>query len=180
MFVAQVRPNLELRPLEERHAAAVFRLVNRDRDDLREWLPWVDVTRSEDDTQAFIRSALERFASKGEIAAGIWYQGTFAGGLGVHPLARLYRTMEIGYWLGREFRGLGIITDCCRTVVRHVLVELEQNRVEIHCATGNTKSRAIPARLGFTHEGTLRQAQCLHGRYHDLELYSLLRSELRV
>ncbi len=50
MFHARLRPHLELRLLEERHAAEVFALVNRERAELREWLPWVDATHDEDDT----------------------------------------------------------------------------------------------------------------------------------
>jgi len=33
--------------------------------------------------------------------------------------------------------------------------------------------------LGFTHEATLREAELLHGKYHDLEVWSMLRRELR-
>jgi ribosomal-protein-serine acetyltransferase len=81
----------------------------------------------------------------------------------------LHRRAEIGYWLGREFQGHGMVTDACRAVTRHALVELGLNRVEIRCATGNAKSKAIPLRLGFTLEGVLRQA--------ELEVYSMLRSD---
>jgi ribosomal-protein-serine acetyltransferase len=49
--------------------------------------------------------------------------------------------------------------------------------MEIHCATGNTRSSAVPKRLGFTFEGTLREAQLLDGRYVDLDVYSMLRRE---
>jgi ribosomal-protein-serine acetyltransferase len=51
------------------------------------------------------------------------------------------------------------------------------NRVEIHCAAGNTKSAAIPRRLGFTLEGTIREGQFLNGRYHDTLLFSMLKRE---
>jgi len=92
---------------------------------------------------------------------------------------RLNRKVEIGYWLGKSFRGRGVMTDACREVVRYSFRELELNRVEIRCAAGNRASRAIPSRLGFTHEATLKEAQLLYGTYHDLEIWSVLRKDFR-
>lgn len=47
-------------------------------------------------------------------------------------------------------------------------------RIDIRCATNNTKSRAIPERLGFTHEGTLRRAEKVYDQWYDHEVYALL------
>src|SRR5262245_29907133 len=137
MFSARIRPDLELRLFEERHAPAVFALVNKDRKDLRQWLPWVDANKTEDDTLAFIRSTRRKFAAKGLITAGIWFQNRFAGTIGMDNLNLLNRRVEIGYWLGKEFRGRGIMTEVCRALVRHAVVEMELNRIEIRCAPGN-------------------------------------------
>ncbi|MGD0437837.1 MAG: GNAT family protein, partial [Bryobacteraceae bacterium] len=80
-------------------------------------------------------------------------------------------------WIGSTFQGRGIVTDACRAVIDHAFLEWKLNRVEIHCATGNTKSCAIPQRLGFQFEGVQRQAQLLNGSYHDINLYSKLALE---
>jgi len=178
MFIARLRADLDLRLLEERHAPAVFALVDQDREYLSEWLAWVDATKSEEDTLAFIRSALEQFAANTGITAGIWFKDRFAGVIGTHRIDWVNRKVEIGYWLGSAFQRQGIVTEACRALVRHLLGELELNRVEIRCATGNARSCAIPARLGLTHEATLRQAQLLDGKYHDLQVWSMLRKEL--
>jgi ribosomal-protein-serine acetyltransferase len=47
-------------------------------------------------------------------------------------------------------------------------------KVDIRCATGNMKSRAIPERLGFQLEGTLQRAENLYGRWVNHEIYALL------
>jgi ribosomal-protein-serine acetyltransferase len=177
MFRAILRPDLELRLLEERHAAELFAAVHRNRDHLRQWLPWVDSTRSEDDSASFLRAALERFASKGEITAGIWHQEKLCGVIGAHKTDRLNRLVELGYWLDKERQGRGIMTDACRALTGYCLTETDLNRVEIRCGTGNAKSCAIPRRLGFTYEATLREAEYLNGEYHDLQLWSMLRRE---
>ena len=180
MFCAQVRPDLALQLLEERHAATVFALVNQDRDYLREWLPWVDATGTVEDTLTFIRSSLEQFGANNGFAAGIWSGHSFAGVVGTQKIDWLNRRVEIGYWLGQSFQGQGIVTEACRAVVTYALGELELNRVAIHCAVGNAKSIAIPKRLGFTLEGTLRQAQLLQGQFHDVFLFGMLKRDWKA
>ena len=69
------------------------------------------------------------------------------------------------------------MTDACRAVLTHLFRELELHRVEIRCATGNARSAAIAKRLGFTLDGTLREAQLVGGRYHDLLVYGMLRQD---
>ena len=179
MFHKSLRPGLELRQLEERDAATALGAIDRDREDLRRWLAWVDRSRSLDDTLTFIRTEAEKHRATGEIAAGIWVDQGFAGTIGTHVVDRLNRKVEIGYWLAAPFRGRGIMTDACRAVVDYSFRELELNRVEIRCAAGNQASRAIPARLGFTHEATLKEAQLLYGTYHDLEIWRMLRKDFR-
>jgi ribosomal-protein-serine acetyltransferase len=177
MFRAQLRPDLYLRLLEERDAPVLFAAVDRNRAYLREWLPWLDSTRIEDDSRSFIQSALERFAAKGEIPAGIWERERLCGVIGTQKTDRMNHIVEIGYWLSQDAQGRGIMTDACRALTGHCLTALEFNRVEIRCAAANARSCAIPQRLGFACEGLLREAECLYGRYHDLKVWSMLRKD---
>jgi ribosomal-protein-serine acetyltransferase len=177
MFRAQIREDVFLQLLEERHAPAVFSLVDADRAYLREWLPWVDATQTVDDTLSFIRSALEQFASNKGFVAGIWTGNQFCGVIGTHQLDLLNRKGEIGYWLGQSFQGRGLITESCRAVVTHLLTELDLNRVAIHCARENEKSCAVAHRLGFSDEGLAREAQLLHGHFHDLRRFVMLKKD---
>ena len=64
----------ELRILEERHAREVAELVDQNRTSLRKWLPWVDDSRSVEDSRAFIRSSLQQFAQNEGFQMGIWYR----------------------------------------------------------------------------------------------------------
>jgi ribosomal-protein-serine acetyltransferase len=48
------------------------------------------------------------------------------------------------------------------------------HRIEIRCATGNTRSAAIPLRLGFTEEGTLHEAEWLYDHWVDLRVFALV------
>ena len=177
MFSAPLPNGFDLRLLELRHAPAIFKAVDENRLHLRPWLPWVDKTETEDDTAAFIRMSLEQFAKNQAVNAGIWQGNQIVGGIGTHPIDWLNQRVEIGYWLGQEFQGQGIVTNAARRMTTFLFDELALNRVEIRCAVENTKSSAIAKRLGFVHEGALRKAILLGGAYHDLELYGMVRED---
>jgi ribosomal-protein-serine acetyltransferase len=180
MFQRQVQDGVYLQLLEERHAEQVFAVVDRERAYLREWLPWVDKTTEVEYTANFIKISLDQFARQQGIAAGIWRGGEFIGGIGTHNTDWVNRKVEIGYWLASGFQGRGIVTAGCRALINDAFREWKLNRVEIHCATGNEKSCAIPKRLGFHFEGTLREAQLLRGSYLDINVYSMLSGEWKA
>jgi ribosomal-protein-serine acetyltransferase len=177
VFSFQLTAAAELRLLEERHAEELFALVDQNRAYLREWLPWLDQNQSVEATLLFIRSTLQQLAANEGFTAGIFQEGRLAGVIGYHRLNWASRIATIGYWLAAEHQGRGLMTLATRALVDHAFRALQMNRVEIRAAPGNTKSRAIPERLGFVQEGTLRQAERLYERYVDLVVYSMLERE---
>lgn len=89
------------------------------------------------------------------------------------------RSTRVGYWLDEGHQGRVTMTAAVQLLVDHALRAWELNRVEIIVATENHRSRAIPERLGFRTEGTLRQFQLVGGRYLDCVSYSMLAAEWR-
>lgn len=177
MFPLKVREDIVVRLLRESDTEEVFQTVAADRDHLRPWLPWVNSTRSPDDTHTFIRTSLRELIEGKSIALGIWAGGIFAGGAGYHRHDWQNMKTELGYWLAEPFEGRGIMTDAVRALLPYAFSELGMHRVEIHCATENRRSRAIPERLGFSLDGILRGAHKLYERYVDLAVYGLLRGD---
>ena len=122
----------------------------------------------------FIRGSLEQFARNQGFSAVVLAGGQIAGGIGFHNVNWLNKNVEMGYWLSRRFEGQGIATDACRALVDYAFSEWMLNRVEIRCGTGNQRSAAVPKRLGFTLEGTLREAQFVNDRFLDLFVFGML------
>lgn len=177
MFSLRISENIELGLLEPRHADKLFALVEKNREHLREWLTWVDDSKSATDTEQFIKTSLNRYASNGSFTAGILYKSELAGVIELHKIDWSNRSTSIGYWLSASFEGKGVMTDACRGLVEYAFNELHLNRVTVQCATENKKSRAIPARLGFKQEGTIRQVLWLYDRFVDLAVYGILASD---
>ncbi|MEK4220716.1 GNAT family protein [Bacillus sp. FSL W8-0102] len=169
-----------LKLLEEQDAEPLFNLTDSCRTYLREWLPWVDSTKAVEDTISFIESSKKKFASKNGMDAGIWYNGQLAGIIGLHFIDWTNKKTSIGYWLGEPFQGRGLMTKACIAMIHHIFNDLQLNRVEIRCAVLNSKSRAIPERLGFSKEGTIREAEWLYDHFVDHIVYSMLAREWKT
>ena len=179
-FSLTIGQDIELRLFVESDAEALYKLIDTNRTHLRQWLPWVDYETSAWDTQKFIQKVRQQYANSEGFQLGIWYQGQLAGVIGYHPINWPGRHVEIGYWLGAGFEGQGIMTRACHTLVNYAFEHLTLNRVEILCATGNLRSRAIPQRLGFTLEGVMRDGEWLYDHFVDLAIYSVLAREWKI
>ncbi|WP_053959364.1 GNAT family N-acetyltransferase [Sulfobacillus thermosulfidooxidans] len=177
MFSYSINENVSLRLLEVRDAERVYSLVRESESYLRQWLPFLDNVHSVQDIIHFIESGLSRYAHNNGAEIGIWFQGHFAGILGIHFINWTDRTTSLGYWLGEKFQGRGIMTQACSALIDILFGEYELNRVEIHIAVDNRKSRAIAERLGFRQEGCLRQVEWLYDHYLDHVVYALLKDE---
>jgi ribosomal-protein-serine acetyltransferase len=173
----QIDEELQLRLHEEQYAGEYFALIERNRAYLREWMPWADSEGSLEETKDYMKQTLLQFANNEELQLGIWYQNRLVGAFGYPNLDLVNRRVEIGYWIDVSMQGKGLVTRVCRAMVSYAFDHYRVNKVEILCATGNTRSRAIPERLGFTQEGIIRQAERFNDHYNDLVVYGMLASE---
>lgn len=175
MFKCLIDENIYLKLLNERDAEELFNLIDRNRQHLKTFLPWVDYVTKEEDSMEFIRESLKKFGRRNGFDAAIIYKGKISGIIGLHNMNWQHKNTSIGYWLGKEFEGRGIMTKSCEKILDYLFNELDFKRVEIRCATKNFKSQAIPKRLGLKEEGVLRQAEFLYGDYVDHIVFSLIK-----
>ncbi len=173
MFVHRLAEGVALQLLERRHADALFALIDRNRPHLGTWLPWVDWTLTVQDSKTHIAGSTQRWADGKGLEAGIWCDGNLAGVIGFHDLNTRHQATSIGYWLGAEFQGRGLMTMACRALIDHAVDTLDLHRIEIRCAVDNRPSRAIPERLGFRAEGTLQDSFWLRDRFWDMAVYGM-------
>ncbi|MCT4595985.1 MAG: GNAT family N-acetyltransferase [Anaeromicrobium sp.] len=174
MFKFEVDDEIVLKLLDRRDGNRLYELIDSCRSYLREWLPWVDGTKSVEDTKGFIEMTKKQFASDSGFQAGIWYKGNIVGVIGFHGMNWSSRSTSIGYWIDKRYQGNGIMTKSCRALVEYAFNELNLNRVEIRCAEKNIKSRAIPERLGFIKEGVIRESEWLYDHFVDHVVYGVL------
>jgi ribosomal-protein-serine acetyltransferase len=176
-MIIKVDDGLSLEILGEKHANETFELIDANRTHLKEWLPWIDNMKVQEDFDTYIASSKKLQAEGMEFGCVIIYENRIAGRIGIHHINQHNKTGAIGYWLGESFAGKGIITKCCGALINFGFTELRLNRIEIKCGTGNLKSKAIAERLKFKQEGILRQAELVNNKFIDLFLFSMLKEE---
>ena len=174
MFSRVLTDSLRISLSIPQYAEELFVLTDRNRLFLRRWLPWLDGTMTSDDTRQFLALQVQRFARGESLYVTIFSDDSIAGVAGFNSLDRINGIGYIGYWLGEEFTGRGIMTTVVRDLIEIGKSYYSLQKVDIRCATDNSRSRAIPERLGFSHEGTLRRAERVYDEWFDHEVYAYL------
>jgi ribosomal-protein-serine acetyltransferase len=172
----RVDDSVRLELVSENDARELTELIERNRAYLKEWLPWLNASRGIHDAARFIGRSIEQAEDNNGLTFSIICNGELVGIIGQHYLDSFNRRTEIGYWLDAAHQGRGIVTRSTARLTDYAFAEQDCNRVILHCAAGNVKSRAVAERLGFTQEGILREAEWLYDHYVDLVVYSMLKA----
>jgi ribosomal-protein-serine acetyltransferase len=177
MFYRELSRDIKIGLTVPQFAEELFALTDSNREYLKVWLPWLDSVNNANDTKEFIELQLKKFANGETLNQTIFYQDKIAGILGYHLLDTLNGVGHIGYWLGAEYAGKGIMTAAVKDLIYLGFENWPIRKVEIRCAVENIKSRAIPERLGFKNEGTIRNAEKIYDKYYDHVVYGKLKEE---
>lgn len=173
----EIDEDIKLELLSLKHREALFSLVDLNRQYLRKWLPWLDQNTSPEDTEKFLEIAMAQCQAGEGPQYAIFYRSSMCGVCGFHKIDKPNQIGSIGYWIGEQYSGKGIMTRSVRQLLSIGFEKYKLNKVEIRCATGNTKSRSVPKRLGFNLDGVLRHSECRDGAFIDHAVYSMLESE---
>jgi ribosomal-protein-serine acetyltransferase len=169
----QIPGGSALRALEIDDAEELHALIEAERQRLAPSMPWAGA-QTFDDTVTFLARARRQQMVGDGFQLAVIRDDRIVGVVGHHGVDWTNRSTALGYWLAATEQGKGTMTEAVRTLVDHAFSTWRLNRIEIRAASDNLRSLAIPRRLGFTYEGTLRRAERLGDRYVDLAVYSLL------
>ncbi len=175
----EIADNCYLRLFDEADAQELHGLIESNRAYLARWLPWAR-NQDFDDTLGFIRRTRSQLSDNDGFQLAVIVAEGIVGVIGYLGVDWVNRSTRIGYWLDEGHQGEGTMTAAVRFLVDHALSVWDLNRVEIRVAVENRRSHAIPERLGFHREGTLRQAELIDGRYLDSVVYSMLEADWPV
>lgn len=84
---------------------------------------------------------------------------------------------EIGYMIGKKYWNKGYMTEALREVISFGFNKMGLNRIEALCMLDNAASVKVLEKVGMKFEGVLRQHLFAKGRFYDMKIYSILKSE---
>lgn len=161
-----------------------------DRDDLPHFVRWLNNPETRRYLQAFQPMSLTEEEQwfdgllKDTSRATYFYciaareSGELIGNVGLKDVDTRCRSAELGIMIGdgaNQNRGYG--TDAMLTMLRFSFEELNLNRVMLRVHEDNVRAIRVYEKVGFVHEGRLRQAQWKSGRYYDILIMAILRDE---
>jgi len=135
----------------------VFQAINESIKDLRPWMAFARKDQTEEEVEINIRKSYTEFLQREDLRLHIFLKetGEFIGSSGLHRINWSVPKFEIGYWINSRFSKKGYMKEAVEGIANFSLEELGAKRLEIRCDPRNTRSRAIPEKLGFKLEGIL-------------------------
>lgn len=167
---------IKLRPLENRDARALFELY-ADPEVMRYWnhAPWCSIEQA----RTAIMEAHRDYPTGASLHCAIEHRATGAliGSCALYAINPQHRCASLGYLLSRQYWGQGYMSEATRVLLDCGFADLQLNRIEADVNRRNAGSRAALERLGFRHEGCMRERWIVDGKTCDTDAYALLRHD---
>ena len=145
-------------------------------DNLRDGLPY---PYTEQDGKEFISAMLSADESE-TFAFAITVDNMVIGSIGIFRQGNIHRqTAELGYYIAEEYWGKGIMTEAVKQICEYVFANSDIIRIYAEPFAYNIASCRVLEKVGFQYEGTLRSNAVKNGKVIDMEMYSLLKAEIK-
>lgn len=152
-------------------APELFTLVEKNREHIGQFLPWVQTTQSENDILLFIKTSCDQLREMTGINYKILVQGKIVGAIGFFVNNVRTNTFEIGYWIDKEHSGSGIVSSLIAPIEQVCFKHYKARKIEIRCAINNIASNRVAQKNNYKLEGTLTNAEKIGEQYFDYNIY---------
>lgn len=107
-------------------------------------------------------------------------EDTCIGDVGFYDWEKKHSRAEIGYILGKQYWGKGIMTEAIKIALDYGFNEMNLNRIQALIDPRNNASKRVAEKHGFQYEGTFRDYEYEYGDFIDLNMYSVLKREYKA
>jgi ribosomal-protein-serine acetyltransferase len=158
---------------EESSAAEMFQVIEQNRQQLSEFLPWPDKIKTVQDQLNYIKMTNESWNQKALFDYGIYQLSNqkFIGNMGVHSIDWRNSRCELGYWIIKGLEGKGLVSEGVR-ILEDECFKMGFHRIEIRCSSLNEKSAFVALRNNFVLEGYLKDEVIENGQFRDTLIFA--------
>jgi len=167
---------IQIRPYELDDVEALYAAARESIAEVHPWLPWCHPRYARSDASAWVALQVEAWAARSEFQFVIVSDdGQFFGGCGINAINAEYKFANLGYWVRTSAAGRGVATEATKLVRDWAFANTDLLRLEIVVALGNQASARVAEKAGAVFEGNLRRRLFVHGRSHDVAMFSFVR-----
>ncbi len=130
-------------------------------------------------TAADARSWIDKQLQQQEpaISMALVIEGEVAGGIGIELQTGIYcKNAKIGYWLGEQFWGKGIMTEALALFTTYVFDRFDIEKIYAGVFSRNLASAKVLQKAGYQQEAVFKKALFKNGLYDDELIFAKWRS----
>ena len=132
-----------------------------------------------DDALYFIKSSYDDFRLRKAITFAIDYKNKsqsfqlLSGTIGIKDIDYVNKKANIGYWIGTQYQGKGIATECIKLVVNYAFDALKLEEISAYVFHDNNTSIRVLEKNGFVKTSEVNEYHPLSNRYRNSLTYIL-------
>jgi [ribosomal protein S5]-alanine N-acetyltransferase len=136
-----------------------------------------------DDALNFIKSSYKYFKSCKAITFGIEYKNTLesklllVGTISIKDIDYVNKKANIGYWIGKQYQGKGIATECVELVVNYAFDILELEEISAYVFPDNNPSIRVLEKNGFIKTSEVNEYHHISNRCRNSLIYIIKNKE---
>lgn len=177
MFNRTVDDEINLYLVNDAFTERYAELAKENNKYLSQWLAWPGVCTTQNDFKKFVKNSLHQYADGKSMNCAIEFRGEIVGNAGFNTINHDLKKVEIGYWIGKQYQGNGIITRVCQHLIDFAFIKFDMEKVQISAAEDNLPSRAVCERLGMKLEGIITHQEKVGDRILNHAIYGIHRAK---
>lgn len=107
-------------------------------------------------------------------------ENKFIGMVGIHNINKYNQHAEIGYWIGKNNRGCGYVTEALIEIMRYSFLDLNLHKLYAHAYDFNEVSNKVLLNVGFKKIGTKQDEVFRDNQFFDAISYEILENDYKL
>ena len=169
--------HLVLKDLNMEQADSFFEHIEENRDAYDDTIPFVSKTHTVAAMREVMARNLRRQAEGIAEFYTLWDGPRLAGYFLVREKNKEAKWAEIGYMIGKQWRGQGLSKQICGLLINELFDNQDMHKIVICCNADNLASIGLAKKLGFQEEGNIRNHFVVNGKIRNMLYFGLLKEE---
>jgi len=155
--------------------------INTNDKSIAENLMYVDFPYTKKHAIEWIKEVRSDYVKKKpeDLYFGIDVDGLVVGEVALNDIDHEHRRAEISFWLGKGYRGKGIMKKAVKEMIDYGFKKLKLVRISATVFVKNKASIELMKSLGFKYEGEHKKVTLKNGKHLDEYTYALINTKYK-